>query len=509
MLAAWVGRSRGQAPAVPSAPPCRADIRGQPILAAQKPPEGGISVLSFLDASDDSTVAYVAEALADDIVWRLRSLKLFEVNGQLAIRTFAPLSAGEMAIFGQLHGARYLLTGAVRKTQQGIGVTVRLSETQMGLVVWSADFDRPENSLLALSRQIVQEVTGRMAGSSTNTAPQLAAMARRDTRDPEAYLYFLRGNYYAARQSSARNQQQSVFQYTHATQRDPNYGEAFARLAASYVEVLDHGWKLNGMSADAIYAAGWSAAERARQVSPNSASGWLARAALLELKYPRTFQGALAAYDQALVLQPTSAQAYRLYGQALMALGDETGAETRLRRALTIDAQDAAANYEMARLEARRRHFGEACRLLNQVIDVAPGFAEAYALRGLVRLRQGEVRDAWSDAETASQLGNSMWGQAIAALADSRALDSTAARVRTKRLWRETTASVRQLTWWNAGYLALALSTVGDSAMTLDVLEHITPRGAVLWSGLQDQGFDKLRPAARFQALLEGSKPGK
>ena len=68
---------------------------------------------------------------------------------------------------------------------------------------------------------------------------------------------------------------------------------------------------------------------------------------------------------------------------------------------------------------------------------------------------------------------------------------------------------MRQLTWWNAGYLAMALSTIGDGDNTFDVLDHIAPRGAILWTGLQDPGFDRLRKTDRFKALLEEAKPAR
>ena len=134
----------------------------------------------------------------------------------------------------------------------------------------------------------------------------------------------------------------AIAEYERATQIDPEYGEAFAQLAMAYATVLQRGWRLGNLAADALYASGWAAAERARLTTPDVPVVWLARASLLELRYPRSFQGALSSYQHAAVLQPSSSEVYRRYGTALLQLGDETGAETQLRHAEELDPQECA-----------------------------------------------------------------------------------------------------------------------------------------------------------------------
>ncbi|HEU4723302.1 MAG TPA: hypothetical protein VFS59_18210, partial [Gemmatimonadaceae bacterium] len=117
-----------------------------------------------------------------------------------------------------------------------------------------------------------------------------------------------------------------------------------------------------------------------------------------------------------------------------------------------------------------------ACQLLNDAIDRDARSAPAYALRSLIRARGGEVRAAFGDAETVTQLGRPVWGNALRAVALRRTGDTTAARQQVRRLLADARRRTGHLPFWDARFIAIALSELNDWAGVQSMLRRIDPR---------------------------------
>jgi len=102
-----------------------------------------------------------------------------------------------------------------------------------------------------------------------------------------------------------------------------------------------------------------------------------------EAKYKKgDYQGALAAYSQAIVLNPNYTQAYNNRGVACRALGDKQGAVDDYNQALRINPNLEAAynNRGIARSQLGDKQ--GAIADYNQALRLNPNYAEAYYNRG-------------------------------------------------------------------------------------------------------------------------------
>jgi hypothetical protein len=195
---------------------------------------------------------------------------------------------------------------------------------------------------------------------------------------------------------------------------------------------------------------------------------------------------AIGYFEQALKLDSTSVRARELRDNARLRLvawgGNGSPVEAQLLRSGLIKQIQERTRDESERLveeadgEIRDRVPAHACQLLNEAIDRDARSAPAYALRALVRARGGEVRAAFADAEVVTQLGRPVWGNSLRVVTLRRNGDTTTARQQLRRLVADARRRTGPLPFWDARFLAIAMSEMKDTAGVQSVLRRIDPR---------------------------------
>jgi hypothetical protein len=154
----------------------------------------------------------------------------------------------------------------------------------------------------------------------------------------------------------------------------------------------------------------------------------------------------------------------------------------------------------LAALATSEHRDGSACTLLNQAIIGDVLFAPAWAQRAVLRARYDDLRFAWADAETATQLGAGHLGESAGAIVDLLARDTSRARDRLYSEWSQVKAA-GAVGVLDGTAIARAMIAAGQSTRALDVLELARPRGPWFDAALRDPAFDTIRRDQRFLAL--------
>src|SRR2546425_1292593 len=488
-----------------SPPPCRA-AGADPGRTPEVAPNS-VAVLYFDNLSPDTADAYLADGLTEEITSRLGGVQRLQIKrpSRDAVRRLRDTVPDYLVAIGRVLRVRYLVEGSVRRAGARVRVSVRLVKATDGFSIWGEDYDRATSDLLALQEAIAREVASGIAGRLVPA--ERAALAARPTRNPEAYERFLRGNYYLA-QRTPSSVARAIEEYEAAVKVDPEFTSALARIARGYAAFLSptFTWDYGNAPPESLLARGFAADDRALQHDANSSDAWMARAALLAVGDPRTFEGAKAAFERAIALDPGNAEAHHSYAAYLRVLGDDSGAAAAYHRALAIEPQRAISLQGLGWLYLNARRYAEALRWLDSALAVDPGFYLAFVRRARVHLLLDQTAEARSDAETAVRLGagDRLSGQTVLALVEARLGDTLAARGRVDRLLRDLQHPEHPSP--NAAFLGAALAAVGEPDRALDFLEHV-PRGVWVWSELRAPEFDPIRPDPRFQRLVQESRP--
>jgi tetratricopeptide (TPR) repeat protein len=273
----------------------------------------------------------------------------------------------------------------------------------------------------------------------------------------------LRGRYLRSRYDVA-SLAEAVAAYAGAAGAEPaGSAAAQAEIAATYARMA----RWDGPRA-AYFARGNAAAARALALDSTLALAWAARAALAALQ-PAPGSSAAAAAPvarwarRATALEPGSLEGLRALALFQLRAGDRGAADATFRRILARNVDDVDALLEVAALRVRAGQWDEARRYADRAVAADPRATPAYAIRALTRLqRRDGVRPAYVDAETATQLGRPVWGEAVRARVQAAAGDRDGARATLKRLLLRLDAADAPRSAWDELFVSRAIAEIGD-----------------------------------------------
>jgi serine/threonine-protein kinase len=460
-----------------------------------------VAILAFANLSPDSSDAYLARGISEEIAARLGDFPELRVASGSSVERLERADTTDVVDRARALGFGYLVEGSVRRASERVRVSVRLVDAADGVRRWNRSYDRAATDLLALQDTIAVEVARSVVG---HLMPGSIPARSRPGPSPAAHDQLLRGNYYLA-QRNPRGLAHAVEAYTEATRLDSTYALAFAKLAHAHVLYLDWGWTYDELTPEGLFARGWEAAERAVHLDAKLADAWLARGGLLRFGNPRTLADVREAIQRAVDLDPTNAEAHHEFGMSLRLLDEDSAAAEQFRQALMIEPDRPMSLVHLAWIDMIRRRYADARRWLDSAASVNQGFWQAYAERAALRLSEGDTAGARADAQMTVRLrpgSDPLAAEDVLTALDLRSGDTAAARGRLARLRalapRPDEPGVHQATAW-----AAVLVATGHSREALDFLERARVAPTHLRFHLKEPRFDPIRADPRFQRLME------
>ena len=482
-------------------PPCAVRPYHQPAPAANS-----VAVMYLDNESRDTSDAYLADGLTEEITTKLGQVGRLAVTSNTTMRRYRGANALEPTALGRSLRVAQLVSGSIRRAGHRIRINVELLRARDGVQLWADAYDQSDADLLAIEEDIARRVATAIAGRLL--PDEQAALATRPTQNPEAYDHFLRGNFLMAQRSPAPARR-AVAEYQDAIVQDLGFARAYGRLGLAYALFVDWGWPFPGLSYDSLLARAGAAADHAVELDSASADAWLARAYVLAYQHPRDFAGAVPAFERAIRLDPGNAEAHHQYGSILMCLGRDSLSVAEFRRAIALDPGRGISLDNLADLLNMEHRPDEALRVADSGIAANADAYYLYADRANIRLEQGDVGGARQDVASALRTSPPDYqdlSQALAAALDASAGDSAGGRARLQRVVSRQADPARP-NYSLALWIALAYVRLNDRGHALTTLESVQPRGLNLWYIMRDPGFDPIRQDPRFRALDEEIRP--
>jgi TolB-like protein/Flp pilus assembly protein TadD/aminoglycoside phosphotransferase (APT) family kinase protein len=367
-----------------------------------------VAVLPFANTSSRADDQYFSEGLTDELALALARLPGVRVAGRTSTFAFKGRQLPAQEI-GRSLDVGALVTGATRRANGRVRVSIQLVSAADGKVLWGSVYESRSNDVFQIQDEFTRAVVTALAPSLGSSAQSAALPSSRGTIDQEAYDLYLRGRYYWLERGRA-NVEQSIQQLRRAVERDPSFARAHAALSLSYgtypTYVPD--------AMDTMATLMTVHAQRAIALDANFADAQLAigQALELELRYPE----ALEHYQRALALEPSNATVHHWLGAFLVSLGRIDEGVATLRRGTILDplAKSLGSAYSASLLFARR--LPEATAAARAVLVIDSTFPLPYWMLAMAAAMEGKTDEAVQALERRRHLAPQMGGLEVALL---------------------------------------------------------------------------------------------
>ena len=361
-----------------------------------------LAVLPFENLGIDPDLDYLADGLAEDVIGTLGQVdaERLGVIGRTSIMRYKKTTRS-LADIGRELGAQYLVESSLRSENGKLRVTTSLIRVRDQVRIWSASYDRERMGVLGLQRELSTAIAEQVLRKLS--PDHLGALARRQTRNPEAYDLYLRGLNYANQRTPATTRQ-AVAYYERATKLDPDYALAWSGLADVYSSS-----PLNGDAPPSVMAPrSQEAAQHAVRADPDLAESQAALGAfkfLLEWDW----RGAETALRRAIAVDPGYVPAHLTLGHLLSQAGRSREAAEVMRRAVVLDPLFAMSQALSSQVAFQAHNYTAALELAHQTTVIAPEFWIGHMMVGQASVQMADpdlASQALADAERLSG-GNS------------------------------------------------------------------------------------------------------
>ncbi|HLY07058.1 MAG TPA: winged helix-turn-helix domain-containing protein [Rhizomicrobium sp.] len=326
-----------------------------------------IAILPFDILSPNPADAYIADGLTDETIASLGQIdpdRLAVIGRTSAIA--ARSTPRSLDAIGRDLGADYIVEGSVRVAGDRFRVTCRLIEAAVQRQIWSASLDAEPVSLLAFQRDLATTIAAQIhLQLATDRA---GVLERRQTSNPAAYDFFLRGRYLTSQHSSETNRR-ALECYRQATEADPSYALAWAGIA----ETLACS-PINGdLPSGAVAASAKAAAARALASAPDLAEA-LTAAGFVQFWLEWDWNRAERLFRDATRADPNYPTAHRMLGIVLSHLGNHAEARDAFARARALDPLHAILHALSGFVAFQARDYAAAINHARHATVVDPGF---------------------------------------------------------------------------------------------------------------------------------------
>ena len=283
-----------------------------------------ITVTPFETVGDDSTETYLARGMTSDLMTDLSQVSGLRVVSALILPQPDPDSKSLTK-----PTARYWLSGTVQRQPESLRINVRLIDAESGRQLWAERYDHPFRDLIVVQEGIVNRLLQVLPVKVSEAERQ--RIARRYTRNVEAYDFYLRGkSAFLARQP--RENETARQMYRHAIDLDPAFARAYAGLALTHADDYRNQWTPDG---EKSLAKALQLAETALRIDPDLAEvyGVLAYIRAVRLDYKE----AINLLKRAVELDRSYADAYAYMGAFHTHMGQPEKAIPLVRFAIRLN----------------------------------------------------------------------------------------------------------------------------------------------------------------------------
>jgi TolB-like protein/tetratricopeptide (TPR) repeat protein len=285
-----------------------------------------IAVLPLDNLSGDPAQEFFTDGMTDALVTELAQISSLRVISRTSVMRYKgtrkPLSdiARELHVDGIVEGAVVQSAGRVR-------VDAQLVEATTDRHLWANTYQRSLEDVVTLQSEVARAIA--MAIQVQLTPQEQVHLAARQSVDPQAYEFYLKGRFFLDKRTDA-SARTSIEYFQQAIQRAPNFALAYVGVADAYIA------RYSDLPPAEAWPRAKAAASTALQMDEGLAEAHAALAMCL-YAYDWDWAGAEREFQRALALNPNYAWAHQWYGVFQHGMGRDQTWAAEVKRARELD----------------------------------------------------------------------------------------------------------------------------------------------------------------------------
>src|SRR5262245_8547877 len=351
-------------------------------------PEKSIAVLPFENLSSDKENAYFADGIQDEILTRLSKIADLKVISRTSTQHYKSAPENLPEIARQL-GVAHVLEGSVQKSGDAVRVNVQLIKAANDSHLWADIYDRKLTDIFAVESEVAKAIAEQLRAKLTGQEEQV--LANKPTENPEAHDAYLRGLAHTLKtQNTPANSLGAQKYFKEAVRLDPKFALGWALL--SYVDSVGY-VTLSLQPTVALREEARQAAETALALQPNLGEAVLAKG-YYHYACLKDYDTGARYFEQARQFLPNSSRIPEYLAYVTRRRGQWDKSESYFNEAERLDPRNVHLFTQHALSYICLRHFTEANRKLDEVLNITPDDVDTLAQKAAIAQAQGDLAQA-------------------------------------------------------------------------------------------------------------------
>ena len=342
-----------------------------------------IAVLPFANMSADPEQEYFCDGIAEEITSALARVDQLRVAGRTSAFSFKG-KTGDLREIGRTLNVSAVLEGSVRRAGNRLRITAELVNVADGYHLWSERYDRQLEDIFAVQDEIALAVVDAL--KLTLLGEEKAAVLKHSTENPEAYQLCLKARHAWYRWTDEGFRTATTL-FEQALEKDANYALAHFGLGDCLVAKA-------AIRETPDLPKVRTHLETALRLDPDLAAAHAVLGGIVEGIHEWNWPSAESRCRKALTLNPRSAHVHFVHGLVLAVRGHYEESFEKFRRAVELDPLNPFLNTGLLQNFVARRDWEGALRQTRATLDLAPDYWFAQCFAGQALAASGHLDEA-------------------------------------------------------------------------------------------------------------------
>jgi TolB-like protein/Tfp pilus assembly protein PilF/tRNA A-37 threonylcarbamoyl transferase component Bud32 len=447
-----------------------------------------LAVLPLENLMGDPKQEYFVDGMTEALIADLGQISSLRVISRTSVMRFkGTRPPGGLPEIARQLNVDAVIEGSVLRGGDRVRITAQLIDARADRHLWAESYERDLRDILALQSEVAGAIANKIQGA---LAPQeQGRLAHTPPVNPAAHEAYLKGTYLNRGTNEQRRKAREYFEQ--AVSIDPGYAPAYAGLA-------DYYWATPELPAGVAMPEAKQYALKALDLDPTLVR---AHTALAAVRYYGDWDWAAAEkeFKRALELNPSDAEAHRMYSIYSSALGHGEEALAEIRRAQQLDPLSNLTQITAGWTFYYARQYDRAVEQCRRVLESDPNSDGGYDCLGSAYLAKGQYEEAIAASERAVSLSGSDPARVVGL---ARAYALAGRKAEAHKVLQEL-CQLSKGAYLPPCYFAAVHVALGENEQAFTWLEKAYRERDTYLTWLKvDEALAPLRPDPRFHKLL-------